>query len=73
MSALDQLREKTSQREAKLERKREKKETKEIELQRVREEVFRATRAIYIKPLASRPPLEFCESSEGSKESNDVK
>jgi hypothetical protein len=32
MSALDELREKTSQREAKLERKREKKERKEIEL-----------------------------------------
>jgi hypothetical protein len=34
-----------------------KKITKEKKLQKVREEVFRATGATYIKPLASRPPL----------------
>jgi hypothetical protein len=32
------------------------KEAKERELQRVKKEAFRTTRAIYIEPLASRPP-----------------
>ncbi len=64
MSALDQLRERASKREAKLRRGRGKKKTKEKELQKIKEEFFRTTKAIYITSLASKPPLEFHESSE---------
>jgi hypothetical protein len=42
-------------------------------LQRVREEVFRATRAVYIESLASRPPPTFHESNESSKENKHAK
>jgi hypothetical protein len=39
---------------------------KRRKLQKVREEVVRAVGAIYIEPLASRPPPAFHESSESS-------
>jgi len=39
-----------------LRREKEEKEAKEGKLYKVKEEIFRATRAIYIEPLASRPP-----------------
>lgn len=37
-------------------------------MQRDREEDFRATKAKYVEPFASRPPFAFCESSESSGE-----
>jgi hypothetical protein len=66
MSALDQLRKRAGKREAKLKRKK-KKDVEERELQKVKEEAFEATETIYIKPLASRLPPIFQESSEGRK------
>jgi hypothetical protein len=53
-------------------RKKKKKKTKEKKLQRVREEAFRAVKAIYIEPLASRLPLVFQESNESYGEERDV-
>ncbi len=41
-------------------------------MQRVREEAFRATRAIYIEPFASRSPLESQKKSESYGEEKDV-
>jgi hypothetical protein len=41
-------------------------------LQRVRDEAFRAMRAIYIEPFASRLPLEFQKRSENYGEEKDV-
>ncbi len=40
---------------------------KEKKLQRIREEVFWATRSIYIEPLASKLPFAFQEGSKSSK------
>ncbi len=72
MNALDQLRERASKREENLIREREKKEAKEGELQRVKQEVFRATKAIYIEPRTSRSPPIFQESNESSREGRNV-
>ncbi len=53
------MKKRASKREAELKRKKEKKDAYERELQRVRKEAFRATRIIYIEPLASRLPPVF--------------
>ncbi len=37
------------------------------------EEAFRTIGAIYIEPLASRPPLIFRESNESSRDERDIK
>ncbi len=55
-------------------RQRKDKEGEEREMQKVREEVFRATRVIYIEPpLVSKPPLVFRKNSESYGEERDVK
>jgi hypothetical protein len=54
-------------------KKKRKREREERELQKIREEVFRATREIYIEPLASRPPFAFQESSESCEEERNIK
>jgi hypothetical protein len=53
-------------------KKKGKTERKERELQKIREEVCRTTRAIYIEPLASRPPFAFQESSESCEEERNI-
>ncbi len=72
MSALDQLKERTNKRVAKLRKERKMKKGNEKELQKVRKEVFKTIKAIYIEPLASRAPPTFCESSESFGESRNV-
>jgi len=54
-------------------RREKKKKTEATKLQRVRKEVFRTIVAIYIKPLASRPPLAFHENRRSSRESRNIK
>ncbi len=49
-----------------------KKKRKEKKLQRIRKEVFRTTKAIYIEPLASRPPPTFQKSSKNSREEKNI-
>jgi hypothetical protein len=41
-------------------------------LQKIREEIFRATKAIYIEPLASRPPFAFKESNESCENERNI-
>lgn len=53
-------------------REREEKEAKEGKLYKIKEEIFRATRAIYIEPLASRPPPIFWKSNESFRGGRDV-
>jgi hypothetical protein len=53
-------------------RQNEEKNKEEIKLQIIKGEVYRAIRAIYIEPLASRPPPTFQESSESFGEERNV-
>jgi hypothetical protein len=71
MSALHQLRESSSKKEAKLKRKKEGKRQKK-ELHIIKKEVFRTTITIYIELLASKLPLAFCESNESFGETRDT-
>jgi hypothetical protein len=41
-------------------------------LQRIREEVLKATKVIYIEPLASKPPPTFQENNESSRKDKNI-
>jgi hypothetical protein len=66
------LKYRTSKREAKQENKEKRKRERKKKLQKIRNEAFRATRVIYIEPLASRPSHVLRNISERSKEGKDV-